>query len=87
MMRAWALSALLLLSAPLVQQEAPEEDSRCHTRCAAVDRDVHGFKSCSCDARKGIGCNPDGTRAQENMANCVNRQHCLRGCCHCCPKD
>lgn len=86
-MRAAAL-ILAILAFTTTQDDLQQEDhSRRASQCAAIPKDAHGMKACSCAARKGQGCDANGNRVVEEMEGCVNRQHCLRGCCHCCPKD
>jgi hypothetical protein len=85
-----AVLALAILALATTQDELQQEEphgAHCVTQCAAIPKDTHDFKSCSCDAGKGASCDRDGNRTQEEMAGCVNRKHCLKGCCHCCPKD
>ena len=90
-MRALALLAFLLAqSIQPAQQDPPEwqpDPHRCVSLCAAIEKDAGGMKACKCAAGKGTSCDANGNRTQEEMSRCVNKAHCLKGCCHCCPKD
>lgn len=92
-MRASALVVLILAHSitPDAQEQEPpyHGDPAQHPRCAAIENDVGELKACKCAARSGSRefCDKDGNRIVEQMPNCVNRAHCLKGRCGCCPRD
>jgi hypothetical protein len=97
LMRAFALVlAMLAFATTNDEQQEPEwqPDPDNHAkapRCAPIPKDdeKRDLKACKCEAAKGEEevCDKDGNRTTEVMASCINRAHCLKGRCGCCPRD
>jgi hypothetical protein len=94
-MKLFMVSLVLGLAAvggTYVAYQEPDDHSLCATSCSPSttdfkDKNGHTNKACKCEAQNNKGCDKDGNRSAEGMANCVNGEHCKKNCCHCCPRD